>query len=547
MDILKSYQSNFLLLINKCILLFNHIDNNNQQKILANIKSFIDKIRDIFINYELKEKKKKILEILINYFEKLIDEEITGLLDIEERDIILKEIETQLYKTNLGNQENIRNQENPNNETKHLVDLEKRINNKIMTIFNEIEKNVKSSVKEYQSYSEFITYDLDKKFDDKLNSYKKNIELKIKESLKETLNYENLNNIIKNHIDNIRNIHQPKNENIDFDLEKIGEKLNSKIDESKIELREGLNSEIEHKIRVVGNIFNEHIQSVFKNLNENLIENKSELLKIFDEKINLFNVFNKNNFSMIFDKENNEIRLNYFNEQISSCKLNIKGLIGPKGPDGKPGLKGDTPLFRKVCFDNDRKLKFIIQDNNSIYEILSEECFPIGPAGPRGEKGEPGRTNIELKWEQENVMKIDAENKDSLIFLKSLCVGENSHCLKDNSLSVGGAVCYNNNSFAIGKSSKTLDSESVAFFGSCIGKKAFSYRADNVDENTFQIGQKDKNIYNLNNININSKEINMECETFNIKAANINISKIKELEDKIILLEKKVVDILRKI
>ena len=68
-------------------------------------------------------------------------------------------------------------------------------------------------------------------------------------------------------IDNIRNIHQPKNENIDFDLEKIGEKLNSKIDESKIELREGLNSEIEHKIRVVGNIFNEHIQSVFKNLN----------------------------------------------------------------------------------------------------------------------------------------------------------------------------------------------------------------------------------------------------------------------------------------
>jgi len=572
MDILKSYHFNFLLLINKYILLFNYIENLNQKKILNNIKSFIDKIKDIFITYELKDKKTKILEILISYFEKLVHEELYNLLDENDRDFIMKEIEKKAYnlcKTstesytqnpdladeNETQKEIIREKDNKNelgnenfNNHKTILDLEKKINNKILVIFNEIEKNIKSSIKEYQSYSEFITYDLDQKFDEKLNIYKRSIEGKIKESIKESLKeikidnhvYENINSLIKNHIDNIKSIHNPHFEN----LENIDRKIDYKIDESKFELRNKLNSEIESKIKLLGTIFNENIQSVFKNINENLDTNKNDLMRILDEKINNFN---KNNFSMVFDKELNEIKLCYFNETITSCKINIKGLIGPKGPEGRVGQKGDTPIFRKVSFADERRLKFIIQDKESIYEIVSEESMPCGPSGPKGDRGEPGKTNILLKWDQDDVMKVDGENKDSLIFLKSLCVGETSHCLKDNSLAVSGAVCYNSNSFAIGNKSKTLDNESIAFFGTCIGKKAFSYRADNVDENTFQIGQKEKNTYNLNNVSISSKEINFECDSFSVKGSKVNISKFKELEDKINTLEKKMIDILRKI
>jgi hypothetical protein len=142
-------------------------------------------------------------------------------------------------------------------------------------------------------------------------------------------------------------------------------------------------------------------------------------------------------------------------------------------------------------------------------------------------------------------MKINNDHKDSLIFLKSLCIGEKSHCLKDNSISIGGGVCYSNNSISIGNNAKTLDSESIALFGSTIGKKSFSYRADNVDENTVQFGKKEKNNYLINSFNINSKEINLDCDTLNIKYNKYENKVIKELEDRIILLEKKIVDILR--
>ena len=192
-------------------------------------------------------------------------------------------------------------------------------------------------------------------------------------------------------------------------------------------------------------------------------------------------------------------------------------------------------------------MKLIIQESNKIYDVVSDDIIPSGPKGIQGERGDPGKTLIDLKWNQDNVMRLDEDNKDSLIFLKSLCVGEKSHCIKDNSLSVGGGICYHNNSMAIGPNSKTLDSESIALYGSCIGKKSFAYRANNIDENTIQFGLKEKNDYNVNSFNIISKEINLECGTFKIKTNKYENTKFLELEERIILLEKKIVDILRKI
>ena len=214
---------------------------------------------------------------------------------------------------------------------------------------------------------------------------------------------------------------------------------------------------------------------------------------------------------------------------------------------GNKGDKGETPIIRKIKFTHDNKIKFIVQENSNIYEIISDEQIPSGPQGIKGDRGESGKSILDLKWNQDNVMRIDDDNKDSLIFLKSLCVGEKSHCLKNNSLSVGGGVCYQNNSFSLGNNAKTLDSDSISLYGSTIGKNAFSYRADNVDENSIVFGKKDKMNYNINSFNIISKEINFDCDTFNIKTNKFQNSKINELEEKIIFLEKKVSEILKKI
>ena len=651
MDEKKTPQFQFLLLINKCILLFEYVDTYYQQEILNNIKIFIKNLEELFSKKKFDnkiEKKNKILDVLITYFEKLIYEEIVQIINSDNKNSLYRDIENRAllictkkekiidkqknieeeYKKNfeISYDENIRSSiglrpeqrpsceqsppisdeslskssevfhehytcqeiNNIKNEQQYLmqkqnlekdnieipkniggkiiksdlIELEKRINNKIKNVFNDIENNIKSSLKEYISYTETVEYDLDKKFNIKIENIIKNnnlqLENKIKDIIKNVKNdtddnlYENINNVIKFYINdvykyinenliNINNKNEKEN-NIDTTIfyKKLLELENNT--NQKIEL---INDDVENKIKLLGNIINNNIKTIFNNLNNTIIQNEDDILKLIEDKINI-QTFNKNNFDLEFDKEQNEIRFFYCNELITSTKLNIKGLIGPKGPPGI-GEKGDTPIFRKISFDENNKLKFIIQDSTNIYEIISEEPIPHGPQGERGERGEPGRSIMDLKWDQDNVMRIDEENKDSLIFLKSLCIGEKSHCLKNNSIAIGGGICYQNNSLAIGQNSKTLDSESIALFGSSIGKKSFVYRADNIDENIFQIGKKEKSGYNINSVNINSKEINLECDTFNLKTNKYENNRFKELEERIISIEKKLIDIFRKL
>ena len=60
MDEKKNSQFHFLLLINKCILLFEYIDIYYQQEILNNIKNFIKNLEELFSkkNFETKIEKK---------------------------------------------------------------------------------------------------------------------------------------------------------------------------------------------------------------------------------------------------------------------------------------------------------------------------------------------------------------------------------------------------------------------------------------------------------------------------------------------------------
>lgn len=637
MDITKSYEFIFLYLINKCILLFKYIDNNDQKNILIDIKFFINNLNNKISNTEFNDnikKKNKILEILIEYFESVIQNKIYKLLNNESLisiiEIINKEaLEICYSKINSSNQGNImasgstkeqiisENTEKSNfdidtinlqNINKTIVNSEKNfsvelkvnkeqmisennnynksrendisykydtirgnvkvddsnieniINKKIKNFIIEIENNIKNSLKDHINYTESVEYDLDKKFNTKIEKNNIFIENKIREIIRDLINNKNINihnNILKNEINNIykyiehKILNKENGENIKIIENKINEidkDFKHNIDKSKREIKDNLNYEIENKIKILSDIFNENIQSIFQNLNNKLINNEKELYKIIEEKLfDYENSIKKNNFNLFFDKDNNEIKLLYQNELITSTKINIKGLIGPKGPQGNQGDKGDTPIFRKILFTDNNKLKFIIQDTKNIYELISEGNIPLGPQGIKGDRGDPGKTYIDLKWNQDNVMRIDDDHKDSLIFLKSLCIGENSHCLKDNSLSIGGGICYQNNSIAIGNNSKTLDNESIALFGSCIGKKSFSYRSDNIDENAVGFGKKDKNNYNINSFSISSKEINFECDNFNIKTNHYDNNKLTEFENRILLIEKKLADLYKRI
>jgi hypothetical protein len=611
MDNQKSYEFTFLYLINKCILLFKYINNDNQQEILQGIKIFINKLYEIFSKTDFNdnnEKKNKILEVLIKFFEKIIDEKIYTLLDVNEKENIMREVtqksmsicEKNKKKNNLNiidtasllnrtfteNNKNkeyssIRNiqttesvnednqkrlKENndidiPNISNNDLLELEKKFNSKIKSMFNDIENNIELLLKNNFSKLQYNDNDIDRKLNVKFENNNNLIETRIKDIIRELFNndkvYEYINSNIKYQFNDIycqlenviknkqyESSYKENNSYVDEKIMEVEKNNDYKIDQSNYDIKKKLTIEIENKIKILGNIFNDNIKEIFNNLNERIIDNEKDLLKIFEDKIGKAE-FNKNNFNLNYDKDSNEIKLLYNNEIIANSKINIKGLIGPKGPSGNTGPKGDTPIFRKVGFSENNKLKLVVQDSTNIYEIVSEESIPLGPQGIPGERGPPGNSYANLKWDQDDVMRIDNDHKDSLIFLKSLCIGEKSHCLKDNSISIGGGICYNNNSIAIGSNSKTLDSESIALFGSTIGKKSFSYRADNVDENTVQFGKKEKNNYLINNFNISSKEINFDCDTLRIKYNKYENKIIKELEDRIILLEKKIVEILR--
>ena len=571
----KSYEFTFLYLINKCLLLFKYIEHKYQKEILFDIKMFINKVQDFFSKADFKnndDKKNKILEILIDYFEKIIDNKIYNLLN-DNKDYIISEVEKnalllcenhdkkqQLNKKVLSNNNLSELNSHVNYNNNDLIILEKKINTKIKSIFNEIETNVKSSLKDYIEHTQFVEYDLDKKFNSKIEHNNIIVESKIKEILNDVLKnnindikiYDNVNKLIKTQINDVYIYFSDLEKNIetrcDFKMNiEFDSKIDDKINKINSNIKQNIGHEVENKIRLLGNIFNEHIEKIFNNLNKKITDNEQDLIKIFDEKINNNN-FNKNNFNIIFDKDVNEIKLLYCNELVSSTKINIKGLIGPKGPQGNKGEKGESPIIRKIQFTDQNKMKVIVQEGNNIYEVISDDVLPPGPQGLQGPKGDAGKAILDLKWNQDNVMRIDDENNNSLIFTKSLCIGDKSHCLKDNSLAIGGALCYQNNSIGVGTNAKTLDSESIALYGSCIGKRSFSYRAENVDENTIEFGKKDnKNSYNINSYNVLAKEINFDCDIFRIKTNKYENNKIRELEDRIIFLEKKMVDVLKKI
>ena len=117
-----------------------------------------------------------------------------------------------------------------------------------------------------------------------------------------------------------------------------------------------INADFENKIKTLVDIFNNTIQNSLNNSNIN----ENQIIRNIENKIIDNNNFSKNNFEIKFCKENNEIQLYYYNDLITSTKINLKGLIGPKGPQGIKGDSGDITIIRNIEINEDETIKFIM-------------------------------------------------------------------------------------------------------------------------------------------------------------------------------------------
>ena len=487
-------------------------------------------------------------------------------------DTLNKKINEKLNNTENIIKEGIKEEIKNNNNTSvipesNLKEFEKKIDNKIKNIFTDIENNIKLSLKDYIEYTIHIKNDIDRKNDIQIKSLNTLVDNKLSKLLENLFEDENLNKRISNNVktemndlykyiddifinidDKIHNFEKKLDDNntkinttISNTIEIINNNINNNIHSNINELNsniEGINSRVNN----LSTSFNTQLETILKNMCNLFVDKNNDLYNFFDSKINN----EKNNYQIIFDKTDNIVKLMYNEQEISSTKINIKGLMGPKGQQGNVGDKGDTPIIKDISLTDDKKIKFVIYDSNNIYEVISNNTIPLGPQGIQGERGIAGKTLVDLNWKQESVMRLDEDNNNNLIILKSLSIGERSHCLKENSIAIGGSQCYKENSFSLGSNSKTLDNNSIAFYGSTIGSNSFAYRADNVDENSIVFGKSEKGNYNIDRIDLNSREINLECDVLNIKAKNMYISKIKELEEKIINMDKKINDLIKK-
>ena len=584
MDKLKSNDLNFLFLINKSTFLLEYIDVYYQKEILNDINRFIKNLNDTFSKqyFEDDEKKKeKTFEILNKYFENLINDQILYLIDVyhkhDKQDIIMnceKKANKIILEKKKEEQKNIENkvqskvndtmktikddfykQINFNDQNKQfdsINNFDKIIQEKIELFFVHFEKKLKNDIDNILSNN--IYENVNKQINDNNSILNKKIEDFLKFFLNEEGTYNNISKKIKSDLNKVYE-YLEENKKVLKELEKIKDIIlenEKKVYSIENNIFKKVNVNFEEKVKLLTNIFNQTMNNISSKLNHKIDEVEkngnsfiqTDLLEKLEQKLNQTQNQNKhldkNNFEIKYNKEKNEIELYYFQELLTSTKLNIKGLIGPRGPPGPPGEKGNLSIIRKINIDNDNKLKFTLQNGTQVYQLYTEESLPQGPPGIKGEKGDPGQINVNIKWNQNDVMKINKEHNESLIFLKSLCIGENSHCLKNNSLSIGGGICYKDNSISIGNNSKTFDSNSMAFCGSTLGKNSISYFSENVEENCIGIGNKLNEKYNIEKFYIKSKEIYFDCDELILNDKLLKNKYLKILEDKVNYLENEI-------
>ena len=297
---------------------------------------------------------------------------------------------------------------------------------------------------------------------------------------------------------------------------------------NKEEMGRNMQRDFEEKLQKLSNLFQTNFSEVLQNIQDEKLKNSSKQVDF-------------GTFHLDYNQQDHQIQLLHNKDIISSIKLNVKGMIGPKGPVGQCGK---SPKIKKIRFTHDGRVKFLIESDPEAgteeYEVESDEKVPSGPQGPKGEKGEPGTIYTEMKLNEKSILRVDHENMNHLVVIKSLCVGEDSHCLQDKSIAIGGGVSMRSESFSLGKGSKTSDYQSVALYGTTHGKNAFSYRAQGVNDNEVRFGQEKSDIEKFE---VKTRRFVIDADEIELKGKIV----IQSLETKIQNLEKKIQDLQKRL
>ncbi len=445
-----------------------------------------------------------------------VDREMDGKVEMGIRSKFI-EMENQIKKFIRDSLMKVHKLENDNNDkTNQFIQKTKSEFNEL--IQEKISVNMKNQFEDLYGH-------LNTSFQDIMKNVNK-IEDQLSESLSERIDdyIKDINNKLK---DNFQTIIEKNKEWKNWKNEFL-EKYEKDIQKTNENIQTNLSRELEDKVKILSSLFQTNLNEYFEKITQKINEHQQDYINSNPQtSINpeLFNLL-----QLQFSKDENEVQLCHKNKVISSIKINVKGMLGPKGPQG---IQGKTPKIKSIRINHDNKIVFTLDGDNGDYDIVSTDKLPEGPQGPKGEKGDHGVIYNDLKFDNENVIRLDNENNNQIILLKSMSIGDKSHCLQDNSLAIGGATCYKQESFSIGKMSKTCDNQSVAMFGTTTGRNAFSYRATNVDDNQVKFGNTKNDIQSFE---INSKKIIFNSEQIEI----LGKIKIQHYEERISELEHKI-------
>jgi hypothetical protein len=503
---LKKKINIFLYYIKLSLFIFPKLNFELQKDIVNDINIYTDDLVNLFKDKKTFNSKSKKREILLDT--------ITDLLKCIMEDKIIEEIK---------NNENIYT---------HFKNEEESLKNTFLidTIENNNENTNKTPI-QTQNPKE----DLNTKYLDEINK-------KIESMNKYTEN--NINNL-SNYITDIQN---KFNDNIDIQnkLQLLNSNINGEFKQKILDsMTELLRVQLENKMKLISKVIEENILKIVKLYDNRTIEIEKHVRNIIEER--LVNIISNFNYKIECNANNELSLINSQTGVITSCKLGIKNIIGPKGPQGD---KGETPKLEKILITPEKKLAVLVNDGVHKYSVISDNPLPIGPKGEKGEQGDkgdigpPGRSIIDLKWDQDNVMHIDYDNNKNLLINRSLSIGVNSHCLHNNSLSIGGAYCIKPYSMAIGRDSKVMGTNSIGLFGSCTNDNSIAMFGNNVENNSILMGNSKE--LNLDKITLNAKTIDLNCNNFKLKCEKMDNKSIENihleletLKNRIITLEKR--------
>ncbi len=626
-----SIETNFILQIHKTLLSFHYLEKRNQKFVLQDIQKFIYRLTQIFQNHTTlskEERRKKIIDILVKYLQKLNNEQIKSLIHRSDREALFRSIEKDAYDSTLKHLKKVKKNTSPiqqeevspspqysyENEDDDFEDI--YIDNGVYVKEEKkewiekkreeeegneewIERLIEKIEKEMKRYEEKMIHKIleckkmismvDEENEKKIEvGFKANM-LEVEKTLKKMV-YDNFSNMYEKEKETMDKLNMTLEEMKETCEKMIFEKIDEEMKKNFEELYHYLQLSIQESTKNIQKMetnlqtkFEEKIEQFICETHDKMKENfqsmteknnsfmnwkeewdltqkreKEDLRKEFEKKLNVLSDCIQSNihefiekiqlqqfasqktidigiFSLDYAKEENHIHLLHNQDIISTIKLNPKGMIGPKGPQGQIGK---TPIIKNIRFTHDARVIFVIEGEEGDYELTSQERIPSGPQGPQGLKGDPGVVYTEMKLNDKNVLRVDHENLNNLIILKSLCIGENSHCLSEQSLSIGGGICYKQDSLSIGKNAKAHDQQSIALYGTTIGNNAFAYHANNVEDNCVQFGD---TMNDIEKIELHGRKIVLDARDIEIRGRVY----LKHIDDKITMLDKKIQEILK--